>query len=265
LDAQRIGGRLHNMMTSHEIKHLDRFVQFDGVPVRDRDMALADKLASLMNDDTPQMILVNKMGAHFPVHDKFPDDFKRHQPVLPRGGFLDVGDTGLRRGFGGTADDWMLYRNSYRNTLHWNVGEFFRRLFSATDFSKAVAIYTSDHGQDLHERGNPGLNTHCGGDPVIEEGLVPLAVIQGMDLRIFEWDTHLTANKDRSSHYNIFPTLLQLMGYELAAVRRLYGNPLTIPTHDPFTFNIRFNGRMGAQPEWKFIDLGEIVTPEPPE
>jgi glucan phosphoethanolaminetransferase (alkaline phosphatase superfamily) len=265
LDAQRIGGRLHNMMTSHEIKHLDRFVQFDGVPVRDRDMALADKLASLMNDDTPQMILVNKMGAHFPVHDKFPDDFKRHQPVLPRGGFLDVGDTGLRRGFGGTADDWMLYRNSYRNTLHWNVGEFFRRLFSATDFSKAVAIYTSDHGQDLHERGNPGLNTHCGGDPVIEEGLVPLAVIQGTDLRIFDWDTHLTANKDRSSHYNIFPTLLQLMGYELAAVRRLYGNPLTIPTHDPFTFNIRFNGRMGAQPEWKFIDLGEIVTPEPPE
>ncbi len=264
LDAQRTDGRLHNMMTSHELKDVDRFVQFDEVAVRDRDMAVASQLAEMLNDDIPQLILINKMGAHFPVHDKFPDSFMRHQPVLPRGGFRDVGDTGLRRGFGGSTEDWQLYRNSYRNTLHWNVGEFFRRLFNATDFSNAVAIYTSDHGQDLHERGNPGLNTHCGGDPVIEEGLVPLAVIQGKDMRTLDWRANLAGNKDRSSHYNIFPTLLQLMGYDLDAVQPIYGNPLTIPTQDPFTFNIKFNGRMGAQPEWKFIDLRNIVTPEPP-
>lgn len=264
VDAQRVGGRVHNMMTREELKDVDRFIQFDDVPVRDRDMAIADQLISLMKDDTAQLIVVNKMGAHFPVHDKFPDEFMFHQPALPRGNFLDISDTGLRRGFGGTADEWMRYRNSYRNTLHWNVGEFFRRLFAGTDFSKAVAIYTSDHGQDLHERGNPGLNTHCGGDPVIEEGLVPLAVIQGRDLHTLDWQAHLAGNRDRSSHYNIFPTLLELMGYDATAVRALYGNPLTIPTQDPFTFNIRFNGRMGQKPEWKFIDLRQIVTPEPP-
>jgi glucan phosphoethanolaminetransferase (alkaline phosphatase superfamily) len=265
IDAQRTDGRLHNLMTDQELSSVDRFIQFDKVSVRERDMAVADALAGFINDDTPQLVLVNKMGAHFPVHDKFPDEFMFHQPVLSRGSFLDVGDTGLRRGFGGNLNDWALYRNSYRNTLHWNVGEFFRRLFAATGMDKAVMIYTSDHGQDLHERGNPGLNTHCGGDPVIEEGLVPLVVIQGSGLQSLDWNAHLAGNKDRSSHYNIFPTLLQLMGYDLDQVREVYGNPLSIPTEDPFTFNIKFNGRMGAEPAWRFIDLTQVVTPPPPD
>ena len=71
----------------------------------------------------------------------------------------------------------------------------------------------------------------------------------------------MAANKDRSSHYNIFPTLLQLMGYDLAGIESVYGKPLTVPTVDEFTFNYRFNARLGAKPEWKHIDLGSIVTP----
>ena len=42
--------------------------------------------------------------------------------------------------------------------------------------------------------------------------LVPLVVIQGDQLHTLDWSAQLAANKDRSSHYNIFPTLLQLMG-----------------------------------------------------
>jgi glucan phosphoethanolaminetransferase (alkaline phosphatase superfamily) len=122
-------------------------------------------------------------------------------------------------------------------------------------------IYTSDHGQDLHERGNPGLNTHCGGDPVEEEGLVPLVVIQGSALKTPDWQAQWAANKDRSSHYNIFPTLLQVMGYDLASVEAVYGKPLSVSTADEFTFNYRFNARLGAKPQWKHIDLESIVTP----
>ncbi len=91
-----------------------------------------------------------------------------------------MADTGNRDGFNGQKDDWLLYRNAYQNTLLWNVGEFFKRIFQQGDLSHAVLIYTSDHGQDLHERGNPGLNTHYGGDPVAEEGLVPLVVNPGL-------------------------------------------------------------------------------------
>lgn len=261
IDAQRTGGYLQNLMSDAEKKDIDAFVQFDHTSVRDRDMAVAAKLIELLNDDQPQLVVINKVGAHFPVHDKYPDAFMAYRPTLPRGQFVEVAETGKRDGFDGRPDDWVLYRNAYKNTLLWNVGEFFSRVFAQGNLNNAVLIYTSDHGQDLHERGNPGLNTHCGGDPVDEEGLVPLVVIQGSGLKTLDWQAQLAGNKDRSSHYNIFPTLLQLMGYDLAGVEAVYGKPLNVPTADDFTFNYRFNARLGAKPEWKHIDLDSIVTP----
>ncbi|OYP98415.1 sulfatase [Pseudomonas mandelii] len=261
IDAQRTGGNLQNLMNEAEKKDIDEFVQFDQTSVRDRDMAAAAKLIDLLNDGKPELVVINKVGAHFPVHDKYPDAFMAYRPTLPRGQFVEIADTGKRDGFNGQPDDWLLYRNAYKNTLLWNVGEFFSRVFAQADMSNALLIYTSDHGQDLHERGNPGLNTHCGGDPVEEEGLVPLVVIQGDQLRTLDWPKALAANKDRSSHYNIFPTLLQLMGYDLAGIESVYGKPLSVPTADEFTFNYRFNARLGAKPEWKHIDLKSIVTP----
>lgn len=262
VDAQRTRGALQNLMSKDEVLELDAFIQYDDVPVRDRDMAVADSLVGLLGNDRPELILVNKMGAHFPVHDKFPDEFLRHQPALPRGRFLNIGDTGERDGFDGTPEDWVRYRNSYRNTLLWNVGEFFDRLLARADLDRAVILYTSDHGQDLHERGNPGLNTHCGGDPVVEEGLVPLLVLQGAGLETLDWRAALETNRDRSSHYNLFPTLLQLMGYELEGIRATYGTPLSLPSEDEFTFNTRFHARLGAEPSWKRIELDEVVSPD---
>ncbi|WP_332769537.1 sulfatase-like hydrolase/transferase [Pseudomonas koreensis] len=261
IDSQRTAGNLQNLMTASEKNDIDLFVQFDQTSVRDRDMAAAAKLIELLNDDTPELVVINKVGAHFPVHDKYPDAFMAYRPALPRGQFTEVADTGERAGFNGQPDDWVLYRNAYKNTVLWNVGEFFARVFAQARLDNALLIYTSDHGQDLHERGNPGLNTHCGGDPVEEEGLVPLVVISGSKLKTLDWSAQLAANKDRSSHYNIFPTLLQLMGYDLAGVEAVYGKPLSVPTADDFTFNYRFNARLGAKPEWKHIDLGSIVTP----
>jgi len=261
IDAQRTAGNLQNLMTDTEKKDIDQFVQFDQTSVRDRDMAAAAKLIELLNDDKPELVVINKVGAHFPVHDKYPDAFMAYRPTLPRGQFTEVADTGERNGFNGQPDDWVLYRNAYKNTVLWNVGEFFARVFAEANLNNALLIYTSDHGQDLHERGNPGLNTHCGGDPVEEEGLVPLVVIQGSALKTLDWSAQLAANKDRSSHYNIFPTLLQLMGYDLAGIEAVYGKPLSVATADEFTFNYRFNARLGAKPEWKHIDLGSIVTP----
>lgn len=261
IDGQRTGGNLQNLMTETEKRDIDQFIQFDDTPVVQRDMAALERLVALLRDGEPQLIVVNKVGAHFPVHDKYPDDFLKYQPALPRGRYVDIADTGTRDGFDGRAQDWVLYRNAYQNTVLWNVGEFFRRLFAQGDLSQAVVLYTSDHGQDLHERGNPGLNTHCDSDPVPEEGLVPLVVIQGEGLRTLDWQAHLPANRNASSHYNLFPTLLKLMGYDGTAVSALYGRSLDMPTDDPFTFNVRFNARLGAKPDFRHIDLGQVVTP----
>jgi hypothetical protein len=261
IDAQRTDGLLHNLMTPGELADVNEFVQFGGVPVRDRDMAAADKLAALLANGRSEFIYVNKVGAHFPVHDKYPDSFMRYRPVLPRGGFLDISDTGSRAGFGGSRQDWRRYRNSYRNTLLWNVGGFFDRLFSQADVSRATLIYTSDHGQDLHERGNPGLNTHCSSNPLPQEGLVPLVVIEGEDAHTLDWGRTEAKRRNHVSHYGIFPTLLALMGYRETDVRPLYGDTLAAPTPDELTFNARFNARLGREPDWTPINPARIAPP----
>ena len=143
IDAQRTGGHLQNLMTDTEKRDIDRFIQFDDTPVQQRDMAVEAKLVELLGDGRPQLILVNKVGAHFPVHDKYPDNFMLWRPALPRGQYAEVTDTGSRDGLSGSAQDWVLYRNAYRNTLAWNVGEFFKRLLA-----QACLLYTSPSPRD---------------------------------------------------------------------------------------------------------------------
>lgn len=261
IDAQRTGGELQNLMDEEERRTIDSFVQLDGVPVVDRDMAAAEALAALTRNDRADFVIVNKVGAHFPVHDKYPDSHLKHRPSLDRGRYRGITDTGSRAGFGGSAEDWKRYRNAYRNTLLWNVGEFFDRLVERGDLARATLIYTSDHGQDLHERGSSGLNTHCSVDPVPEEGLVPLVVIEGAELQTLDWQANQKANHDRVSHYQIFPTLLALLGYAPGDVRPLYGDSLIPPSTDPFTFNTLFNARLGRDPVWRKIDMEAIAAP----
>jgi len=262
LDAQRTDQQLQNGMTWKEREAIDDFIQFDGVSILQRDQAVARKLVELINNDTQEFIYVNKMGGHFPVHDKYPDQLMRYKPVLPRGGFLTVGDTGDTSGFAG-GDEWSAYRNSYRNTLLWNVGSFFRVLLTQANLAKATVIYTSDHGQDLHERGNAGKNTHCGGsDANIEEGIVPLLVIKKKITADFDWKQNAALNKNKSSHFNLFPTLLIMMGYDRTQVNQLYGTSLFEQVDDPYTFNTRFYAHFGSQPEWKKIIHADIAMPD---
>lgn len=262
IDGQRTGGAYQNNMDDAERADIDEFVQFDDVSMVERDMAIAAELAKLLADEDPKLVLVNKVGAHFPIHDKFPDEFLRHEPVLPRGDHTDIADTASRTGFGGTPEEWRRYRNSYRNTLDWNVGEFFRRLYAEADLDQAVIIYTADHGQVLHEDGSPGLTTHCSAEPLPEEGAVPLIVLQGRDLQGFDFARWAGLNRNRSSHYMIFPTLLRLMGFEHSGIEREYGASLIEPSKDPMTFNRRFNARFGAEPQWRKVEPGRL--PQPP-
>lgn len=264
IDAQTTGGQLQNMMTPEERTEIDDFIQLDDVPVVDRDMKVAELLAARINDGRPEFIFVNKVGAHFPVQDKYPDDMLRYQPVLARSGNAMLSWTSDRTGFHGRPDEWVRYRNSYRNTLLWNVGEFFRRLLDKADLDRATIIYTSDHGQDLHERGNPGNNTHCGINSAMqEEGLVPLMIIEGEKARTLDWRKHLAQHRNGMSHFRIFPTLLALMGYDRETMKPLYGTPLDDPAGDDFSFNTLFNTRLGRKAEWQRIDRATIINPPP--
>lgn len=261
IDGQRSKGELQNGMTERELENINQFIQLDDVSILNKDQEIAKLLVDLINNDTNEFIFINKVGLHFPIHDKYPDAFLKYNPALPRGNWTNVSDTGSRKGFNGTKEDWTQYRNSYRNTIEWNIGEFFSKLLNNADLNKALIIYTADHGQDLHERNNPGINTHCSANPTMEEGLVPLVVIQGDSLNTLNWNKALKLNKDKSSHYNIFPTLLKVMKYDSTEVTKVYGNSLDVPTKDDFTFNKYWNARLGKQPKWEKIEIDKIVAP----
>lgn len=261
IDAQLTGGARHNRMTAREQADIDRVHQFDGVPVVLRDQRAADLIAAYVNNGRPDFIYVNKAGAHFPLSNKYPAARTVYRPVPPLMGniaraFSDAVTAGL------TRDQWRLYRNAYRNALSWQVGAFFDRLLAQADLTKATIVYTSDHGQDLHERGNPGSNTHCGlGSTAQEQGVVPLALIEGAGTPSLNWDAALAANRDRATAFRIFPTLLALMGYDRAAIRRDHGRPLDEPPADRFAFVEDVQPLGGKPPRFRPIDRAEIVRP----
>lgn len=261
IDAQRTGGAYQNQMNEAERQGIDHWDQFDKVAIVDRDQAVAERLTRYLSDGKAQFILINKVGAHFPVNDKFPDSHARYRPMLERDQYADVTDMAAPDELYGRAGNWVLYRNSYRNTLSWNVGAFFDRLFDQAKLDGATIIYTSDHGQHLHETPDSGAATHCTPNPEIEEGVVPLVVIDGSGSGDRDWEQAAKARHNGASHYQIFPTLLSLMGYESQAIRAIYGPDLLSFEADPFTFNIRYNARLGSSPVWKNILVEDIARP----
>jgi Sulfatase len=261
IDAQRTGGTYQNQMNDAERQWIDQWDQFDNVAVMDRDQAVADRLTRYLEDGKPQFILVNKVGAHFPVNDKFPDSHALYQPMLERRQYADVTDMRAPDAIYSRAGNWQRYRNSYRNTLSWNVGAFFDCLFNQAQLDGATIIYTADHGQFLHEQPDSGAATHCTPNPEIEEGVVPLVVIGGPDKGNNNWRQATKAQHNRTSHYRIFPTLLSLMGYEQQAIQGVYGPDLLSPEADPYTFNIRYNARLGSSPIWKSISVENVAQP----
>lgn len=260
IDGQRTGGRFQNQMNAEERILIDQWDQFADVPLQQRDHAVADTLSGYLNDDIPQFILVNKVGAHFPVNDKFPSSHATYRPMLKRGKYPDVTDMASDDDIDGDDSSWELYRNSYRNTLTWQVGGFFDRLFAEAELTGATLVYTADHGQTFHERGEQGQATHCTPNPAIEEGVVPLVVIGGSGDRA-RWVAAAQIGQNQRSHYRIFPTLLGLMGYAVEDVRPIYGADLFSEEPDPFTFNVRFNARLGSEPSWLHVPFEKIARP----
>lgn len=251
-----------NGMNDDEIAQIDQIIQFKETIPRDRDLESAKVLAELLGDGKRQFILVNKLGGHFPVHDKFPDDYLIYQPVLSRGD-LDASKPIIQTIFGNDPVDWQRYKNAYRNTLLWSVGHYFEVLFAQADLSKALIIYTSDHGQNFHERGQPGTHTHCasGKTPSMEEGVVPLVAIVGNQTRIDLPEAVHKNMRDSVSHYSIFATLLTGMGYQADSLREQYGPSLFERHTDPMTFNTRFEARLGMSPEWHSVMPEQVLGP----
>jgi glucan phosphoethanolaminetransferase (alkaline phosphatase superfamily) len=174
-----------------------------------RDQMLADELINTLKDEKPAFIFVEKFGVHFPYSDKYAPDFRAVSTPIAADPRLSVYEREIAQ---------------YPNAIAWSVDEFFRRLLPAVNLSKALIIYTSDHGQSLLPYAFP----HCSTSRMVPLGeeKVPLFAIT----EVPDWERHLATGAaggfDRFSHFEIFPTLLLAMGYDADWVNRSYGPSL---------------------------------------
>ena len=112
---------------------------------------------------------------------------------------------------------------SYRNAISWSVDKFMGSLFSTADLSHATIVYTSDHGQEFQ----PDSLTHCQVDtPDPRMGLIPLLVYTSDPTLRAQLQDGAMRLKNKTSQFQIAPTLLQLMGYRLEDIATVYDESL---------------------------------------
>lgn len=106
----------------------------------------------------------------------------------------------------------------YRAALGYSKGRFFDRLLAGVDRSDVAIVYQSDHGQNLM----PGKLPHCSPEGVPAEFQIPLLAFAPAN------EQARLASGPRQGHSasQVFPTLLEWMGYDAASVQRRYDNDL---------------------------------------
>ena len=243
IDGQMPQGRLHSYMTFEEEQLIDEFVYMSTkpIPAYGRDVEAAKLVQQYLRSSTPTLVILNKYGIHFHYEHSYPqgqDVFRPH---------LDANEFPVDR---------TRMVNSYRNAARWAVDHFLRTLLEGADLSRSVIIYTSDHGQNLLEDGKPA--THCRvQNPTPQEAIVPLLVFTRMEALRMSFQAAADTNRNRTSHFQIFPTLLILMGYRPEDVVDRYYLSLL----DSVTEELGFlSGGAFRDSKWNRIDVSKHAT-----
>lgn len=178
--------------------------------------------------------MVIKKGAHFP----YSRDFPASHTISVHSDYV-------------AADQKRI---DYMKAVDWQTKGFLKKLISFRFDKPTVVIYTSDHGQNLDDQ--PGA-THCTASaiPFAGEGLVPLVVFTNYDDG--RLDAAVGLNYDTLSHFNIFPTILAYMGFDVEGKGTNYSLPMYRDVHplNKFIYSSPF-GRFGSVV--KFVDVSAV-------
>jgi glucan phosphoethanolaminetransferase (alkaline phosphatase superfamily) len=220
IDAQAyhvaVGNKIQNFMSVQETSEIDGFYAISTPDLPKADYELTEIIAKELKSGQPVFIYANKNGAHFPYDSTYPPAEAKFHPTQS-----EAGDTLEAR------------IASYRNAISWSVDKWMEDFFKKVDLTQAVMIYTGDHGQ----RFEPGRLTHCQTtdvDPAT--GSVPMLVYAppGQLREKFHAAIHLS--KGRATHFQIAPTVYQLLGYSEADISKGYDESLFTGSQRPSQF-----------------------------
>jgi glucan phosphoethanolaminetransferase (alkaline phosphatase superfamily) len=211
IDGQWHQGKLHSFMQQSDLDHIDGFYQFENESCSSSgDCGVAQKIIEILHGHEHSFIFAVKRGVHFHYENTYPATQRIFSPTLAASEPLH---------------DRERLLNSYYNGIRWNVDRFFQFLIPSIEGRDYIMVYTSDHGQSILEGG--GIMTHCQIDhPYHTQGNVPMMIFaERRELRsVFSENIGETYN--HTTHFEIFPTLLWLFGYDTDFVNREYGKTL---------------------------------------
>ncbi len=243
LDAQSAEewANYQNFMNEHEACFVDELIRCRQKIAYESDRVARERLIDLLKKPGKTFVLLNKYGMHFPYFRSHPPDYRFFSPALEQGEPMNDREKSL---------------NSYFNGIRWSVDDWFKGLLSENEeFARYVIIYTSDHGQNIVDDGT--LATHCRPRANRFEGLVPMAVFSNDEAVMKGFKAAQSAGFDKTSHFQIFPTILELAGYKGSWVRSHYGPSLSEPVStSPEFFVGDIHGR-GSIRQWIPISTGE--------
>ncbi len=247
LEGQRKGGNLQDFMTRFDLEHIDKryFMYREQECLKSGDCFIVDSISDVVASGTPAFVLAVKMGAHVPYEKQYPQSQRIFTPTLERGEALHDRPRAL---------------NSYYNAVRWTVDEFFRQLLPVLAGQDYIIIYTSDHGQNIVEPNHPA--THCADESALmAEGIVPLLILASSPDLLARAQAAAVAKKDRATHFEIFPTLLGLMGFDPQVVSGRWGPSL----FDPKTIQQQFfYGRVFGNGVWGWKKVESTSSPMSP-
>ena len=215
LDAQSAEewASYQNFMNAQEAAFIDEIIRLRQKIAYQSDGVAREKLIDHLRQPGRTFIVLNKYGMHFPYFRSHPGEYNFFTPALEQGEPMSDRERAL---------------NSFMNGIRWSVDDWFKNLLSESeDFRPYVVIYTSDHGQNIVDDGS--LATHCRPRANRFEGLVPMVIFSNDAAMLEKYRAALVTGYDTTSHFQIFPTLLGLAGYQASWVRRQYGASLSEP------------------------------------
>lgn len=219
LDAQSAEewSNYQNFMNAYEASFVDEIFRLRQDIPYESDGVAREKLIDFLKRPGKAFIMLNKYGMHFPYFRSHPKEYGFFTPVLEQGEPMN---------------DRVKSLNSYMNGIRWSVDEWFTQLLTESgEYKRYVIIYTSDHGQNIVDDGT--LATHCRPRGSRFEGIVPMMVFSNDDVVLDRFKAAKAAVYNRTSHFQIFPTLLELAGYNDTWVRGHYGASLSEPAGSP--------------------------------
>ncbi|MGH0036423.1 MAG: sulfatase-like hydrolase/transferase [Myxococcota bacterium] len=216
IDAQNYANRPQNLMSRFDMDGMDRFVSVRADRVGESedqvDFEALRFVREAVTGSDRSFVYLLKTGAHFPYGDKFPEG----RPTFASQAEFDA-----------RHPDYAGVPVDYVNATAWTVDAHLSSLLDtlAGTGREALVIYTSDHGQSF--RPPPGSNSTWPHGvvehPPPEQAAVPLIVLTvGEDVTRWVAERFRPGLVDRSSGFELFPSLLEAAGYRAGDVPGLH-------------------------------------------